>query len=312
MPANIINNELPQFLRDSLACPPESGQGVHQWLFKLARQLHHHRTPEEIEDLLALAVDGCGRGVPRSEIAEAVSNSRAVAWKPDGMTGRSAGARRPKWPEVNPERIAEIERQDPFALLRLQHESPVTITTQHHDAACLLERLFPGDLLLCVATGHPRTARTLRRSEIKDAGECSHVVPSPMSRREGVNQQGKTSPRTLDNTGPRFYLVTEFDGGDHGKQAGVIRHLASFGPLALVADSGGKSLHAWWHCRGLDERTIRRFFAYAVTLGADPATWARCQLVRMPLGWRPDRGKRQEVLFYDHRNTEAVKGGNYE
>ena len=44
------------------------------------------------------------------------------------------------------------------------------------------------------------------------------------------------------------------------------------------------------------------FFRYAVTLGADRATWTRCQLVRMPDGLRrnPDGSTaRQSVLYWN-------------
>ena len=42
---------------------------------------------------------------------------------------------------------------------------------------------------------------------------------------------------------------------------------------------------------------------YAVSLGADRATWTRSQFVRMPDGTR-DNGKRQTVYFF---NPEVLK-----
>ena len=88
--------------------------------------------------------------------------------------------------------------------------------------------------------------------------------------------------------------------------------MAAMAPLVMVVDSAGKSFHAWWHCRGTDEKLVRKFFAYAVSLGADPATWTRCQLVRLPLGWRAEKGRVQEVVFFDHTNTATRKGGAHE
>lgn len=301
-------SEFPQFLKDLLSCPPEHGQGVHQWLFKVARHLHAHRDSETICDLLAAAVDGCGRDVPRSEIADAVESAKAVAWEPTGRSHKPATRPRPKWPEMDRERIAELERQDPFALTALNYLSPVSIHSHIHDADCLLERLFPGDPLLCVAQGHPKTAQTLRRSEITNAGQFSHIVPSPMTKPEGLNKKGNPTPRCLENTGPRNYLVAEFDEANHGQQCAVIRYLATIAPLVMVVDSAGKSLHAWFNCSGIDETKIRKFFRYAVSLGADDATWTRCQLVRMPLGYRPEKEARQTVLYFDHLNTEHGKG----
>lgn len=121
---------------------------------------------------------------------------------------------------------------------------------------------------------------------------------------------GKTSAHTLSNAGPRHYLITEFDEGSADEQAATIWHLEAFAPLVMVLSSGGKSLHAWWDCRGIDESVVGRFFRYAVTLGADPATWPRSQFVRLPEGWRHDKGTRQQVYWFD---LEAVgKGAPHE
>ena len=43
---------------------------------------------------------------------------------------------------------------------------------------------------------------------------------------------------------------------------------------------------------------LLRFFRYAVSLGADRATWTRCQLVRMPDGTRRKDGvKKRQAVF---------------
>jgi hypothetical protein len=87
-------------------------------------------------------------------------------------------------------------------------------------------------------------------------------------------------------------------------QAAIIGHLAHYAPLVLVVFSGGKSLHAWWPCRGKDEDELRKFMSFAVKLGADPATWTRSQFARLPGGMR-ENGVRQSVLFFNPRNLEV-------
>ena len=42
---------------------------------------------------------------------------------------------------------------------------------------------------------------------------------------------------------------------------------------------------------------------YAVSLGADPATWTRSQFVRMPEG-RRDNGQRQTAYFFNPKPLE--------
>lgn len=117
-----------------------------------------------------------------------------------------------------------------------------------------------------------------------------------MSATTGLTQEGRPSARCLGNTGPRQFLVVEQDSGTPDEQAAILLHLAERAPLVLALTSGGKSLHGWFSCQGTSDDKLKAFFNYAVMLGADPATWTPCQLVRMPEG-RRDNGKRQAVLF---------------
>ena len=116
---------------------------------------------------------------------------------------------------------------------------------------------------------------------------------------------GEESAHTLENTGPRQYLITEFDSGTPDEQTAIIWHLRGFAPLTMIVSSGGKSLHAWWRCEGEDESRVRRFMRYAVSLGADPATWTRSQFVRLPQGWRADKERRQAVYYFNPQNGKA-------
>ena len=38
----------------------------------------------------------------------------------------------------------------------------------------------------------------------------------------GITQEGKPSAHTLNNTGPRRFLVIEFDTGSEDEQAGIV------------------------------------------------------------------------------------------
>ena len=104
--------------------------------------------------------------------------------------------------------------------------------------------------------------------------------------------------------------MTEFDSGTPDEQVAIIEHLAHFAPLVMVLSSGGKSLHAWWNCVEGTEEDHLRFFRYAVSLDADPATWTRSQFVRLPQAWRADKNARQAVYYFDPDNRPAdSKGG---
>ena len=119
-----MTRELPAFLRNLLAAPPQAGEGVHQWLFRLARQLHAHLPAGEIVQLLERLTASCGRAVPRAEIVAAVANALPCAWQPSGQPiGQLAKS---KWPSVNSEQRAAIIR-DGGGLADLWEISPVRI-----------------------------------------------------------------------------------------------------------------------------------------------------------------------------------------
>jgi len=59
-------------------------------------------------------------------------------------------------------------------------------------------------------------------------------------------------------------------------------------------------LHAWFKCGRATDETQHRFMRYAVSLGADDATWTRSQFVRLPQGWRADKERVQEVYYFNH------------
>jgi len=291
---------LPQFLRDLIGAPPAAGTGVHSWMFRVSRQLHAHRTSEDIVALLKSALAGCGRTVPDREIRAAVEDSRACAWEPSGSPTWTPAS--PKWPAVNEGRRAEIVASS--GLADLWELSPVRIEDNDPHSEEIIDRLFPGKPLLCCGASQSAFDTKPREGWRGELAGLQLIVPSPMSAVEGMTKDGKPSKHSLANTGPRRFLVTELDYGTLDEQAAIIIHLAQFPPLICVVFSGSKSLHGWFLVAGQSEDRVRRFFSYAVALGADPATWTRSQFVRVPDGTR-ENGKRQTVYFLNFRPLEV-------
>jgi hypothetical protein len=153
-----------------------------------------------------------------------------------------------------------------------------------------------GDPWVCFGSNQDFT--TERLSKIIKPEQYPQIVPSPMLDKYGMTADGRRSQHTLSGTGPRRFLVLEFDGIDRDTQAAVLLHLSERAPLTMVVDSGGKSLHGWIFVAGKTDEQLRPFFRMACGLGADPATWNRSQFVRMPDG-RRDNGNRQSVLFFN-------------
>src|SRR5205085_5177131 len=131
--------------------------------------------------------------------------------------------------------------------------------------------------------------------------DLQFIVPNPMTAPLGLTQEGELSAHSLSNTGPRRFLIVEFDfeastseeearlldslaaEGRDVKDlcAALLLHLAERAPLTLAVHSGGKSLHGWFYCAGVPEERLWRTFQYAVSLGADRANWTTSQFARM-------------------------------
>jgi hypothetical protein len=171
----------------------------------------------------------------------------------------------------------------------------------------IIDQLFPGSPLLCCGKSNANFDTCPRESRRGQLSSLALVVPSPMSATTGTTKDGRTSKHTLDNTGPRRFLIVEFDTGTADEHAALLLHLAGYAPLVLAVHSGGKSLHGWFYCAGQPEDKLLRFMRYAVSLGGDPATWGRSQFVRMPDGTR-DNGNRQTVFYYNPQPLEVTLG----
>ena len=293
---------LPSFIDEMLTTPPRAGGGVHNWLFGVARQLHAHLPAGEIVALLENRVAGCGRHVPRNEIVAAVQNALPCAWQPNGKAAPAPGAA--KWPGVNQEQREAIVR-DHGGLADLWDLSKPRIDDNDAHTEEIIDRLFPGNPLLCCGKSCSIFDTKAREDWRGEMSALALIVPSPMSAIEGVTKDGKPSRHTLSNTGNRRFLICEFDTGTADEHAALLMHLAGFAPLVCAVHSGGKSLHGWFYVHGQPDAKVKKFFRYAVSLGADRATWTRSQFVRMPDGTRDD-GKRQTVFYTNFKPMEAA------
>lgn len=290
--------ELPQFLQDLINSPPRHGQGVHLWMFNVSRQLHAHWPAGDIIRLIVEKTATCGRPVPLREVTAAVTNSIGCAWQPKYHPEIPHQTPQQKWrPRDNEYRKFVIQERG-FGLADLFESSPLPISDSSNLTETIIDHLFPGNPLLCCGLSSSVFATKGREEWRGHLRRQQFIVPSPMSSPTGHTKDGRVSAHCLDNTGPRRFIVTEFDDGTPDEQAAIILHLKNYAPLVMAVHSGSKSIHGWFYCaRALAKQTYD-FFSYAHKLGADPATWTRSQFVRMPDGTR-DNGKRQSVYYLD-------------
>jgi hypothetical protein len=295
---NMNPEQLPGWLSDLVANAPKAGAGVHNWTFRVARHLLAHYPATKVIETIKAAAANCGRNVPDREIVAAVQNAVGCAWTPRGNGSISnTPALAKSWPNVNQEQREDITANG-GGLADLWEASPLRLEDSDQHTEQVVDALFPGNPLLCCGKANSAFDTKPREEWRGELASLALVVPSAMSALTGTTKDGKESKHTLDNTGPRRFLVTEFDQGTADEHAALLLHLSRYAPLVLAVHSGNKSLHGWFYCVNQDEDKLRKFMRYAVSLGADRATWTRSQFVRMPDGTR-DNGKRQTVYFFN-------------
>jgi hypothetical protein len=207
--------------------------------------------------------------------------------------------------------------------------SPVKFDAGTSNSEEVIDQLFPGNPLLCCARDQRHSETKPREAYRGTLSSYQFIVPTPMTQERGRTKEGKLSARSLDNVGPRKFLVIEIDISKYARDgttetgwsyyfklwnaynvtvadvcAALLVYLAGYWPLALVVSSGGKSLHGWFPVGKQTEASLRRFMRHACYLGCDPATWTTNQLVRLPGGVR-DGGTRQGILYF---NPAALYG----
>jgi hypothetical protein len=191
-----MSDQLPQFVRDLLASPPRRGDGLNLWFFRVSRYLHPFREQDEIINLLQAATDG--EPIKRSEIERAVTRSKSCAWQP-GQPVRAQEHVSP-WPQINTDRRNAII-QSGGGLYDVWENSPVRFDDNTAHTEELIDRLFPGDPLLCCGLSKSKFA-TRSRTEWRGKLSAQAVIaPSPMTARSGLTQEDKQSAHALSITG---------------------------------------------------------------------------------------------------------------
>jgi len=133
-----------------------------------------------------------------------------------------------------------------------------------------------------------------------------HIVPNPMTGEQGLTKDGKPSRRCDATVAQYRFAVVEFDDMAKGDQLAfwhsvITRRLL---PVAVLIDSGGKSIHAWLEVNLPDadawQRDVRDGLYHPITgrmalMGADRACQNPSRLSRLP-GHK--RGVNYQSLIY--------------
>jgi hypothetical protein len=189
------------FFLDEIGPSPRSGSGVHRYVFRAALWLKDVCSKELADDVISRAVGDCGREVPEREIKQAIELAHLS----------EVSEQAPKWPRKDQVRINQIALQGP-TLSGLQRLSPFNTSTIVSKQ--IIDLLFPGDatrVLLCVGKALDRAETRPKVALYGVLAGMQFIVPNPMKSIKGTTKLNTRYFRTLDNTGPRRFLVVECD-----------------------------------------------------------------------------------------------------
>jgi hypothetical protein len=328
MMTRVDNSSFPAWCPDwlkRLVEEPDCSSGTHPTLRRLAKWLVVYMPADECPGLalqwLRVAASKCDRVPDDAEL------KRLIAW----ATAR-AGAPLEPGGCPNSQTVIEIDRLYEIIIAGptrddFREMSPECCwDSKQRNTARILDAWgrYAGEPNPWVCHGSRDRFYTRRLSDMRGwAHVFEQIVPSPMRSRYGLTVDGRESQHSLDATGPRLFLVIEFDfapvtpqhkptiwaplitacaAKDRGvldMNAALTAHLRKSGPLWMIVFSAGKSLQSWWPCKGVPEQELATWYRNeACPLGACHSTWCRSQFVRMPDGSRDD-GRRQSIEYYD-------------
>lgn len=276
-----MNPEFPQ--------PPING--IHAWTLEAAWYYRKMGINAGEAVRLIQAFDGTmRRHLQPREAADAVEKAYNAKLDPSVRFDRP-----PELPSWNSTETARLHRETKTTLQDLIDASPEQDLDSFHPRG-IIERLFPDpDGLVCIG----ESAFKFLTAPLKDhrhLRQKQFITPAFMLATHGETQGGKLSMHAKSNTGPRRFIVCDFDEPAPEQHPAIITHLSKFRPLTMALSSGGKSLHAWFPTTASIEDD-RLFWRLCIGLGADPALFRNhSQFVRMPNGTR-DNGKRQSVVY---------------
>jgi hypothetical protein len=306
----------PQFLRDLLgACPKRPAEGVHPWLFKVARYLHRYHTPEGVCDILQRRVVGCGRELEPHEIPDAVRNSAPYKWEP---SSKSAAARREEWlknpshrqvPEFTPELAIQTAAQIPIEITPdwLKAHSPVSVSCSTGE---FLQSFFlAGEKALVFSVYKhqgciwPDMVNIERWSKIHWP-DGAWFLCNPVDGLAHFNPRlCKESRRSKESVTSFRYGVLECDQRPREKWRPIwLKILVGLQlPIVSITDSAGASDHAIIRgdCESKEawDQWKRKILRPLVQLGADDGALSAVRLTRLPGCYRGDC--RQELLYFN-------------
>ncbi len=301
--------------RNTLATIPAPGMGCHAALLGAANTgIMAGLTDEQIFGDIRAAIPAGARHVPDREIIDAITKARHEIIPYSTGTGyRPMPRPTPRPPIDGPATRTKLIRVGAGASAKdLWELSPFRPDYEpcHRDALAILT-LYDDRESLFLGSPYDKSVRLVSewRSIIEQRQEAPwpHIMPNPVDGQAHDIGGGKLSFRCDAAVSSFRYAVVEFDGLPKPDQFAFWYSIISKGLLdvAVLLDSGGKSLHAWIRVNlpdraAWDKEIGTQFYGNAglfTVMGADRACRNPSRLSRLSGHFRRETHAFQTLLF---------------
>jgi hypothetical protein len=283
---------------ESLVNAPGRGGGLHQHVMSIACLGVLAELPQDVimRDLYGL--DGIKRNEPEDAVKKAF---QTVDRNYETPKQRPISRFAPKLKNPLGDFIAGISDE----MVDLIDRSPIGLVGDpEQDGRLTIETLYSGDEFLFIGDVFDAKVKTVKEWLKEDLSKYPHIIPNPMTGKEGMTGMAKISYRCEETVEDLRYAVCEMDEIPIRQQVAFWNKCIDINiPVAAVIHSGSKSLHGWIKVDcGTDtdkwEKDVRGwlFNEFGKNYGLDPACSNRARLSRLA-GYDRPKKTRQRLLY---------------
>ena len=300
-----------QRYRDAIANMPKRGTGLHQHLPRITNYaVMLGLSCEQAEYDINTGNPSTAKDLKRNEIKNAYAfSSRSV--KPmdfNQPVRRDPYARYTQSVKAvsDPVKLKPQDIAVEATLMDIMEASPVRLLEDPRlDGYRMLECLYQSDEYVFIGDTYSKSENVLQVSEWmnKDITPYPFIMCNPLTGLYGFTSDGKESKRCEQSVKEGRYLLLEMDETPRDEQINIIMGMIERNyPVALVVDSGNKSLHTWINVNcpkeHWTERVREKIFEGTLSeFGIDPACKNISRLSRLGGHLREKTNKTQNIYY---------------